>query len=218
MNTYRFLFRMRRVNIQGWFFILLATILICPPVIPAQAASAPAEAEWPLHSQAAPAPITTPAPERALEDTVNCDLMHEYSPGETLTQIATSYHITVDQLKEANPWLTAQAPQAEILLCIPAVKVNIDRSYAELHAYLIFGHLTVYGWGFPKNYRYTVRVIADRSDVWYKTGHLRAAKDSSIQSHFKLPKEIRYPRRMKVCLKELDTGWLICTRVEVYRL
>ena len=214
MNAYRFSRGVMRSGYVCLSFLLLVTFLISPQAVFAQSAPPRPDGDEPLPEQAAP---TAPAAAAVPQAGISCTALHEYVAGETLAQIAQRYNITVEELRAANPWLASHALGPEYQLCIPAGRVIWEHSRAKLHAYLILGHLTVWGEGFPKYHRYNVRVMADRSVVWYKIGHLDSAKNGSILKYFKLPKVIRYPRKLKVCLKELDTGWTICTKAEVAR-
>jgi hypothetical protein len=214
MKAYRFSRGVARSIYVCLSILLLATFLISPQIIRVQAAGPRPEGNGPLPAQAEPAGAATPA---ASGTAISCAALHEYQAGETLAQIAQSYEVTVEELRAANPWLAYQPLQADCSLCIPASNVIWQHEKAELYAYVILGHLTVWGQGFPKYHRYNIRVMADRSDVWYKIGYLDSAKNGSILKYFKLPKAIRYPHRLKVCLKELDTGWTICTKAEIAR-
>lgn len=212
MKVYRFSGGVKRSSYTVLILVLLATFLFSPQAIVTQAAPPRPDGDETLPERAEP---TAPAAAAAPQAGISCAALHEYIPGETLAQIAQRYNITVEELREANPWLASHALGPEYQLCIPAGKVIRDHSKAKVYAYLILGHLTVWGEGFPKYHRYNVRVMADRSDVWYKIGYLDSAKNGTILKYFKLPKDIRYPRRLKVCLKEIDTGWTKCTKAEV---
>ena len=216
MKAYRFPPTMARSGYKCLSILLLVTFLFSFPVTPAQAAEPRPERVDPQPRQAEAVEAAAPQAVAPLAP-ISCALLHAYQSGETLAQIAARYQVSVAELQAANPWLASQSLQADCSLCIPASKVIYWHNKAELHAYLILGHLTVYGWDFPKNTRYNVRVMANRSDVWYKIGYLRSAKNGDVLAHFKLPKDIRYPKRLKVCLKEIDTGWTICTQAEVIR-
>jgi LysM repeat protein len=211
MNAYRFSRGGVRSGYKVLSILLLVAFLFSPQMIPVQAAGPRPEGNEPSPARTEPAALAVSQP------AINCEALHEYQAGETLAQIAQSYQVTVEELRFANPWLANLPLQADSSLCIPASTLIKYHDKAKLYAYVILGHLTVWGEGFPKYHRYNVRVMADRSNTWYKIGYLDSAKNGSILKYLKLPKAIRYPHKLKVCLKELDTSWTICTKAEIAR-
>jgi LysM repeat protein len=224
MKVYRFHTLVARFGYKCLSILLLLAFLFSPQVILARASPPLPDGEEPLPVQTEPARTAAPNAAAAPRVAISCAALHEYTTGESLAQIADRYQVTVEELRQANPWLAFHPLQAECQVCIPAPAVVNLHAKAELYAALILGHLTIYGQGFPYDkrnphrYRYMVKVMPNRSATWTKLGGVYADKGGKILEYFKLPKDIRYPRRLKVCLKELNTGWMICTWAQIIRV
>ena len=213
MKAYRFPKIAARSGYKCLSILVLVAFLFSSQAVPAQAASNEPEPYSPA-SQKAPAVPAQPAV-TAPAVLVPCTSFYQAGASDSLQGIADSFIITLQELRAANPWLADHPLTAETVLCIPGVNFEHLHAKTRLYAVLILGHLTVYGENFPTKYRYVVRVMANRSGLWTKLGTVRPAKDKTILDYFKLPKKIRYPNKLRVCLKEIDTGWTICTWAKI---
>ena len=75
--------------------------------------------------------------------------------------------------------------------------------------------LSVWGTGFNRRHVYYVKVRAGTSGTWKKVGRIRPDYNGDLQGQYLIPAGMRRARLYRVCLKEINRNYQICTTARV---
>jgi hypothetical protein len=105
-------------------------------------------------------------------------------------------------------WLPASvqaAPPAESF-------VAASSTSPRLSAWVDGTRLYIQASGLPRGHIYAVRVRRSISSSWVKLGTVQANRQGALSKSMRLPSYLRFTNRLNVCLKDVSTWRLICTR------
>jgi hypothetical protein len=143
-------------------------------------------------------------------------MSHIVKRGETLGMIADQYGTSVDQIMYDNGLSEGDRIRPGDLLCISDPGFEWKYPNAEMLASVSLKAYTVQvvGGGFPVRYRFLVKVRVNRAGPWKRVGALRTTRYGDFDVTFNLPRDVKYIRRLDVCLKDILEGYLVCDRVQ----
>lgn len=156
-----------------------------------------------------------------------CSRNHTVAAGETVSNIAETYKVTVTELATANNLKEPFTIYIGQVLCIPASTTatttttsttagSSSTSNTRTLLVAISGNkILISADNYPKQNSYNVRVGEKRSTFgkWIRLGRVRTTKEGSVDATFLFPKGLRNSRVIDVCLKNLVTDDISCARV-----
>ena len=147
-------------------------------------------------------------PTGSAQAAITCQSYHTVVQGETLDKIASQYGVSATDLASANG-ITDSAAKVGVSICIPGVPAP----YGIHFKVSVYNHKTATysGYGFPKTHAYLIKVRpAGSADNWHKIKNIKPNSSGKISGSFTLPTDLRSVRRIQVCLKEVNHGYLVC--------
>jgi LysM repeat protein len=166
--------------------------------------------------------LTLPGP--ALAQT--CSRNYTVASGDTISNIAETFNVTVQQLATANSLTTPYTIYIGQVLCIPATSStstststssssssSSTSSSPTLELSIIGNKILLEGSHFPGQNTYYVRIGEKNSTKSQKLGRVRSLKDGLVDGFFLLPKGLRQARVIEVCLKNVENDDLFCERL-----
>lgn len=154
-----------------------------------------------------------------------CVRNHTVVAGDTVSNIAETYKVTIAELATANSLVEPYTIYIGQVLCIPGSTTTTTTSTSGTTSTTSTGpalSLTVFGnkivveaEKFPKNATYYVR--AGEKDFkhgqWVRLGRVRSRKDGSIDGIFLFPKGLRNSKVVQICLKDVTNDDVFCGRI-----
>jgi LysM repeat protein len=154
-----------------------------------------------------------------------CSRNYTVASGDTISNIAETFNVTVQELATANSLTTPYTIFIGQVLCIPATaststttstsssSSSTTSSGPALELSIIGNKILLEGSGFPGQNTYYVRIGEKNSTRSQKLGRVRSLKDGLVDGFFLLPKGLRKARVIEVCLKNVENDDRFCERL-----
>jgi hypothetical protein len=158
-----------------------------------------------------------------------CSRNYTVASGDTISKIAETYKVSVQELATANSLTTPYTIYIGQVLCIPATTSTSTSTSSSstsssstssstssgptLELSIIGNKILLEGSHFPGQNTYYVRIGEKNSTKSQKLGRVRSLKDGLVDGFFLLPKPLRQARVIEICLKNVENDDLFCERL-----
>lgn len=151
---------------------------------------------------------------------VTCAKYHVVQAGDTLSNLAQTYGVKIEDLASANNLTSPYVIYIGQSLCIPATTTvttgttTPTTSTSKKPTLLILNFtrkVYIQVTNFPKNTTYYVR--AGNREEWVRIGRLRTNKDGKATDVFNVPAVIDRTSNLNICLKNVLTEVVVCQTI-----
>lgn len=164
------------------------------------------------------AALPTGAFAAAPAQTVACSTRYTVKSGDTLSAIAFTYDVSVEQIAAANNLTSPYTIFVGQVLCIPASSTTpttgsgTSKSTPGFTVVRTDRQLFITTKNLPnKSYYYVkIRESFRNQGKFTKIGNLRTKKLGDIQRKYQIPRDLRLKPVLQVCLREVKTDKEIC--------
>jgi LysM repeat protein len=150
-------------------------------------------------------------PEVAQAATTTCQATHTVKSGETLSQIARNFGISLSRLAKANDLKSPYTIRVGQKLCIPVVAAN-SSNFSWTPTYN-GTQIAIKGSGFKKLATFFVKAREKDKSAYEKVSTAVTDKNGNMNVRFRVPQELRNKPALSICLKDNITNKLVCKRV-----
>jgi murein DD-endopeptidase MepM/ murein hydrolase activator NlpD len=164
--------------------------------------------------------LTAAMPQATPAQAASCASNYTVVSGDTLSAIADKNKLTVAELATANDLKEPYTLQVGQTLCIPGAAATTTTTTTTeatgtdptFKITVAAGYITLNTANFPTKNVFYVKVGEGTRHVsdYQKVGTLRTKKTGAVQKTFRLPKTMRTPTSLTVCVKNALTDETLC--------
>ena len=150
-------------------------------------------------------------PNAAQAATTSCQATHTVKSGETLSQIARDFGVSLSRLAKANNLKSPYTLRVGQKLCIPVVAAN-SSNFSWTPTYN-GTQIAIKGSGFKKLATFFVKAREKDKSAYEKLFTAVSDKNGNMSVKFRVPQDLRNKPALSICLKDNITNKLTCERV-----